>query len=296
MAAGSRELLVQQVDADRMKVVLALRSLPSLIEVWPIWLRAFAKGTTPWSADRVLGLGRKLSVVFKKTATAGRGQAQLSVGGTAWEGLVCWYLNLCLIGTTAVVYKRRSDVPEAVRDGLAVSYGNVTTNSESDLVAVTYPTGVRVSEKGDDLPSVAEHAFGELRVSVIQCKTNWNDNAQIPMLWDMVYRLGRGSDSVQVGSNNRSFKVPSSLTYALVTVPTTDRSRMKESSLNVLRVSALSGGNYWGYPTENGIAKSLNEIFPKARIGPEEGRGLRHSLSTALPLLGSRYAYFGLRT
>lgn len=24
-------------------------------------------------------------------------------------------------------------------------------------------------------------------INVIQCKTNWNDNAQIPMLWDMVY-------------------------------------------------------------------------------------------------------------
>ena len=21
----------------------------------------------------------------------------------------------------------------------------------------------------------------------LQCKTNWNDNAQIPMLWDLIY-------------------------------------------------------------------------------------------------------------
>ena len=29
--------------------------------------------------------------------------------------------------------------------------------------------------------------FDSFEIGVIQCKTNWNDNAQIPMLWDMIY-------------------------------------------------------------------------------------------------------------
>ena len=31
--------------------------------------------------------------------------------------------------------------------------------------------------------------FDKIEINVIQCKTNWNDNAQIPMLWDMIYKV-----------------------------------------------------------------------------------------------------------
>src|SRR5690606_33300354 len=60
-------------------------------------------------------------------------------GGHAWEGLVCWYLNLCLVGTRAVVIKNPIQWPTPVRDALTVTYGNVRTNKESDLLGIVFP-------------------------------------------------------------------------------------------------------------------------------------------------------------
>ena len=104
-------------------------------------------------------------------------------------------MNLCLIGTDAVVYKRRSQVPRVLRDAITVQYGNVPTNAESDMVAVTFPSDSRLTTplKAGETPlerleEVAADRFSDIRVSIIQCKTNWNDNAQIPLLGDMIYR------------------------------------------------------------------------------------------------------------
>ena len=38
------------------------------------------------------------------------------------------------------------------------------------------------------------------------------------------------------------------------------KDKFKKELLAVLRVKNLSGGNYWGHPTVNGIAKCINEL------------------------------------
>ena len=38
------------------------------------------------------------------------------------------------------------------------------------------------------------------------------------------------------------------------------KAKFKKDSLAVLRVKNLSGGNYWGHPTDQGIAKCINEL------------------------------------
>ena len=34
---------------------------------------------------------------------------------------------------------------------------------------------------------IASRDFDEYEIGIIECKTNWKDNAQIPMLWDVIY-------------------------------------------------------------------------------------------------------------
>jgi hypothetical protein len=144
------------------------------------------------------------------------------------------------------------------------------------------------------LDLIADRRFEDLFVTVIQCKTNWNENAQIPMLWDMVYNTDSFLDPrIVVGVNNRDHKKLGSFKYAFVTVPT-NNTEYKPSLLPVKRVHELSGGNYWGRPTKSGVARSLQEIFSVARIGPGGGKDIRHTLAAALPSLSSEYSYFGI--
>jgi hypothetical protein len=111
------------------------------------------------------------------------------------------------------------------------------------------------------LDSALSHNPRDIELSVIQCKTNWNDNAQIPMLWDLIYSSNSfRMANVSVGHNGinpTSFK---RFTYSFVTVPTS-RGPFNSSSLPVLRVKNMSGGNYWGRQSKSGVARSVSEFF-----------------------------------
>lgn len=215
----------------------------------------------------IYSLGGNLARVFSLTGSPGRDQSSLSGGGAAWEGLVCWYLNTVLSGTTAVVLKQsKALVPDVISNAMTVTYKNIRTNTESDLIGLIIPevsdltSGIYEPKRfndiiGENLERTSAHS--------IQCKTNWNDNAQIPMLWDMVYQFRDvKSHSVRIGVEGVDLDDLADFTYSFVTVPT-GRKVIKPHSMQVHRVHALSGGNYWGRPTESGVAESISEIFKR---------------------------------
>ena len=301
---GSVRYLVEAslIDVARKNIVVDLLRTPVVKKCWPTWKPLILSiiGTDP-TADQVLELGAHLSGIFRSTSEAGRGQESVSGGGAAWEALVCFYLNLCLIGSPSVAFKKRSSVPEPVQDALTMSYRNVPANTESDMVAITFPENIRLLREplhaGESLRSrldkAADQYFDQLSVSVVQCKTNWNDNAQIPMLWDMIYQARNFSGGrITQGRNNRHIQNLRSFTYSFATVPTNDVNLFKDTSLSVRRVGELSGGNYWGRPDKLGVARSIRQIFGGARIGPDDGAGIRVSLTRALPDLHSNLSYF----
>jgi len=289
------------VDLLREEVVHDLLLGKTVQKMWPTWRPRLAAllGATP-GPHEVLALGEHLSEVFRSTSTFGRDQSSLSGGGVAWEALVCWYLNLALIGTDAVVIKKASQVPLRVRQALTVKYHTVRANTESDLVAVSFPeytpqlhSPLRGKESALDRCSRCAHdRLNDLFVTVIQCKTNWNDNAQIPMLWDMIYKAQFSEASNIVVGENQAHLPRSRLRYAFVTVPSNVNAVYEVNTLCVQRVASLSGGTYWGQPTKNGVAATLSEIFAGARIGPQEGRGVFTSLMKSLRDLQTRYGYF----
>jgi hypothetical protein len=255
----------------------------------------------------VLGLADTLRAIFfeSKAPKDARSQGDLSASGKAWEALVAWYLNLVLAGTPCVVLARKREIPRVVRDALTVSYGTNPTSTESDLVAIGLEdyevSGLRRAvQPFAELSAVASDNVARLNVAVVQCKTNWNDTAQVPMLWDLVYRAdgfssgskGAKQVDIRVGVQNRSPRHFRSFAYAFATVPTQKKlTSFSPSNTPVLRVRHLTGGNYWGLPSRAGVADSLKEFFARARIGPDDGRGVRQALERSIPLYPTTYRY-----
>lgn len=275
------------IEYLRKQSVEACFSLSAFRNSWLIWKEEIHRITDSNFNDRsILTLGDHLSDIFLTTRSEGRGQSLVSGGGYGWEGLVCWYLNLCLSGSRAVAIKRVSDLPEPFIDAISVNYGSFRSNTESDITVLIFPNDpLFISDKSsialsdnsgcqipnfksngnfnssDILNRLAEIYFDRFEIGIIQCKTNWNDNAQIPMLWSMIYQANFSNQtSISIGRNGYSIQqIP--FTYSFCTVPTNTSNIYNYNSTSVQRVRNLSGGNYWGKPTQNGVANSIKEIF-----------------------------------
>ena len=295
------------IESLRQMVIEDLFNLNTVASNWDVWSDCIKNhiGEQP-TAQSILDIGDYISEVFKQTGSEGRGQGELSAGGTAWESLVTWYVNLCSIGSRVVAIKKKSTLPTPINDSITVSYANFSCSTESDITVVVFPDDPLFTEYNpslykrsgkinfDELNKLVGDKFEDFEVGIIQCKTNWNDNSQIPMLWDMIYSAGGfGKRQITVGRNNYSIQSLNVFTYSFVTVPTNKLSTYKPDCTCVGRVKNLSGGNYWGLPTANGIAKSLKEIFQNYRSGYTNGN-IRHTLTKSIPLLGTNYDYFRL--
>ena len=258
------------VEFHRHLAMGAIASIKTWQDCWPVWGKAASELTDDFSdATKVHQLGDHLREIFFATNTGDRSQGSLSGGGAGWESLVAWYLNLVFSGTNAIAMRQsRAVVPQTLLDATTIRYGNNQTNTESDICVMVYPKDFAFPKTDDNfihnLDKVVARRIGDIDLGVIQCKTNWNDNAQIPMLWDMVYRASFGSATgIHIGKNGYSVKNLRRFTYSFVTVPSQKEGRMpsKSTQMAVKRVSSLTGGNYWGLPTKSGVALSLSEIF-----------------------------------
>lgn len=258
------------VEFHRHLAMGAIASIKTWQDCWPVWGKAASELTDDFSdATKVHQLGDHLREIFFATNTGDRSQGSLSGGGAGWESLVAWYLNLVFSGTNAIAMRQsQAVVPQTLLDATTIRYGNNQTNTESDICVMVYPKDFAFPKTDDNfihnLDKVVARRIGDIDLGVIQCKTNWNDNAQIPMLWDMVYRASFGSATgIHIGKNGYSVKNLRRFTYSFVTVPSQKEGRMpsKSTQMAVKRVSSLTGGNYWGLPTKSGVALSLSEIF-----------------------------------
>lgn len=301
------------IEQLRKESVDKLFTIKTMAHAWPTWKNEILKFAPLKTHQQIFNLGDHLKDIFKSTSRSGRSQSDVSGGGAGWESLVCWYLNLCLIGTNTVVIKHNKQlIPDSVSYGITVNYGNFVSNTESDLIAITFPDLPEYTIKKEDilihdrdgkivsifnrdkyntkgiLNALTERDFSTLDVHIIQCKTNWNDNAQVPMLWDMIYSAKGFKNNVKIGKEGYSIASINKFTYSFITVPT---STVKESSKTCInRVSNLSGGNYWGQETRSNVAASIKEIFGRNFISI----GVFNSLQNELPKLISEYSYFRL--
>lgn len=288
---------------------------------FPVWKTKILSLVQNNSCDEYFNLGDNLKDIFFSTNfSSGRTQSDVSGGGANWEGLVCWYLNLCNIGRNTVVIKHNKDlIPTPISDAITVKYGTFPSNTESDLIAITFPdkaeysaekdtltiknnsngiipTHIAKSQKYNLLPilnALVSRDFSDIEIHIIQCKTNWNDNAQIPMLWDAVYAASAFKNGITVGQNGYSIRNIRNFTYSFVTVPTVKLQKIKSDSVCVLRVKNLSGGNYWGLASKIGVADSIKEMLNR---NLSRGHKLNHlyTIQQSIPLLSTTYKYFNL--
>ena len=271
----------------RFKYLDALSKTPSLKNVWPMWRPVLEEQLlTHGEAAGLLPMGETLHDTFRSTGKGDRNQGELSGGGAGWECLVCWYLNFLLHGSAILVMRtNKKFVPKVLRDLLCVTIGNNQTNTESDILIFSVPDPLilgrsyPVAGQARQLQALDDHLRSRLervRVVNLQCKTNWNDNAQIPMLWDNIYNAKANMANVRVGINGVAPGSLESFRYAFVTVPTVKVEKLTPNSLAVLRVTNLTGGNYWGLPTKSSIAQNISELVIQ-QFGDQLAGGLiRH--------------------
>ena len=311
------------IEEYRQQCVEALFKVSTFSNSFAAWKPTIEALTLHHKSQEYFDLADHLREIFQITNTAGgRTQEAVSGGGACWEALVCWYLNLCCLGRRTVIIKHAKElIPECVSDAITVNYGNFPSNTESDLIAITFPdkpeydtelesltivddTGHRIQntkvKNGKNVPNIkgiidvlAKRDFGKLEVSIIQCKTNWNDNAQIPMLWDMIYSANAFKTNITIGRNGSSIKTISRFSYAFATVPSNKLSLYEQDRTCVKRVENLSGGNYWGCPTKANVAASLKEMLNRNLLAGNPANHLT-TLSSSISKLSSDYSYFGL--
>lgn len=278
---------MDSVETYREKVVTDLFKSKTFNMAWSIWEPAIKAKTKNLSDPvAVFDLGSELTNIFASTATSGRGQEVLSAAGNVWESLVTWYLNLVFSGSNGIAIKQKKTlVPECLGDCTTINYGADQTNTESDVVVIIFPDDfpwpaktVNIKKFSDLIsPRLSAFEFG-----IIQCKTNWNDNSQIPMLWDMVYRAkGFKGHGISIGRNGHSIYNLKEFTYSFMTAPT-QKKPYKASDMAVKRVRNLTGGNYWGKPTQGGVAMCVNEIFNKNFMNAFGGTSVHASIGNAI--------------
>lgn len=230
---------------------------------WITWspkIKSYLSSTP--TGSELLDLGDRLSVIFQSNVVTGRGQSSVSGGGAAWECLISWYLNLiCWDIPVLVVKQNKKFVPPIINDVLSVTISNSQTNTEADILIFSIPSPHTLTDS--KLLTFDDHlkaSLDEVLLVNLQCKTNWNDNAQVPMLWDMIYNSKSRLPNVSVGVNGVSPQSVGSFRYGFVTVPTVKVEKIKPSSLSVLRVKNITGGNYWGHPSKQDVASSIKEL------------------------------------
>ncbi|MHA7197121.1 hypothetical protein [Arthrobacter alkaliphilus] len=271
-----------------MKMMSRLFTIRSFRETWPHLRHEMAKYIVDDpSGEDIYLLGNRLSEIFLAVPAAIRAeqlseattmssadhpqrtQQDVSVGGVVWECFITWYLNFVCHGTDLLAAKRtKANTPTIITDAISVTLHGYSTTTESDVVVYSVPG---VDPQSTDVLTIGkiDHRIKEdtlaCSVAIVQCKTNWNDNAQIPMLWDLIYRSMPfvNVSSIQLGRNGvtpKSFH-DSSIKYAFMTVPTNRGSKFEVGKVPVTRVLGLSGGNYWGKPTKPGVATGFSDFL-----------------------------------
>ena len=252
----------------------------SFYKKWPDWKRLIEELIDEKDlSNSIFNLGDKLSQIFLSTRESGRSQSSLASGGTAWECLVMWYLNLVFWNTNVFALRQNNNfVPKIINNILTVTFGNNRTNTESDILLFTIPDHKNFKYHGlQNLNFYLQNKLKDLDLMVLQCKTNWNDNAQIPMLWDAIYRTKEFRfPGIDIGIEGVSPSSIRNFSYSFVTVPSNNKNDFKYDSTSVLRVRNLSGGNYWGKYSKEDIAKSIKELPGNKFSGSFEGGVISH--------------------
>ena len=257
-------------------------------EKWKTWIQNYSNDYTKHSNIRKLG--ENLSEMFRSTRgnidtgyedpTQNRNSI-VSIGGTAWQTIIIWYLNLLGLGTNYVVIPRKKLItPDPIYKGTNILIFNEPAGKEPDLYLIGFHTESDLLKDFEEMlikykdsisaikeenklyqlvDAISKQEFNEYEIGILQTKTNWNDLVQGVAMWNLIYKHKHVfKDHITFGE---TYTIKD-LKYSFITVPSnTDNSKFKSSNTAVKRAKTFSGGNYWGRPSEKGVANSIWQIF-----------------------------------
>ena len=135
--------MIKLIEIYRKEIIKYLFEIKSFSQSWEnSWKKEMLTLLNNEELNEVnfFKLGENLRRIFLLTSSGDRGQGEVSSAGTGWESLLAWYLNLGLIGTRTIVIKPKKKFNfDTIQKTITVNYGNFISNSESDLIAVTFP-------------------------------------------------------------------------------------------------------------------------------------------------------------
>jgi len=251
-------------------------------------------GNEPTAGD-IKKLGENLRSIMKALG-GDRDNSGVSSAGHAFECMISWYLNLLFWGTPVIVAKKHSSLPKVFSDITAVTIDGKRSNSETDLIAFSIPESEKFFGSPTELNRHLEEEIKDVDLTIIQTKTNWNENSQIPMLWNLIYNVDKFRvPNIAIGINGFSPLSVNQMTYAFVTMPSQkDLNQFKSSSMTVKRVKSVSGGNFWCSSEKDDVVSAIHQ-FPTrnfARHIAQTPKGnlwghVKHNLDNAPAFLNS---------
>ena len=236
-------------------------------------------GSEPAKED-MLSLGSKLSSMFSSEG-ATRDQGNVSSAGNTWLRLVCWYLNLCLIGTRSFATISSDLIPARVNEAMKLKFNGDSIAGSKEIVVIEYvgsetPTVCLPATRVINYRSIFMNTIkdflnnikpSDTRVIMVAAKTNCSDMVAVPLFWAFCYKGNRQDVfDIKVGTSesNPEMLVDGALKYAYVTVPTGRPERVERGQIpgasTLKKLNLLDGGFYWGRPASNSV-KSISEFF-----------------------------------
>ena len=156
-------------------------------------------------------------------------------------------LKSSLMGDSNRRREKHNKLPKVFSDITTVNIDGKKSNSETDLIAFSVPDSEYFVGSSTELNQFLERRIKDVDLTIIQTKTNWNDNSQIPMLWNMIYNVADFRvPNISIGVNGFAPLSLNELRYAFVTLPSQRDDMLgtyKPSSMAVARKDT----NWWKF-------------------------------------------------
>jgi len=244
-------------------------------------------GGSPKFED-LIKLGENLSDVFTISNVEGRQSNQTkAIGGSQWENLCIWYLNLLTYGTRTIAIPRganKSLIPDEIQQGLSAYYKGELIRKQTDPYVISIPITKQIPEFNiglKDKQIIREYKkyllrnCDSIRITLLCCKTNCSDIIKEPMLWNFIYQKGFSSSIIEIGDETWNPDTFGYLSTAFITIPVGKSHHWKRSHAQCVRARTFSGGSYWGKPTNDNLGfGNLSTIFnDKTMLASRENIG-----------------------
>ena len=298
-----REIAVSKLFENKKKFTSNWKTLEKKIKA------KIGKEINEVTGEKIFNLPDDLREIFfsllPKETKNKRSQSLLPIAGDGWERTVAWYLNLCLINTRAVVFKKRkSFFSNKILDALTVDINGKHILSESDLIGIIIPENDNLKlEKSENklLKSFREFTdknYKKFELFGIQCKTNFADDVERPLLYQILYNLPTQLDiGIKIGVNGTHVNDFKKFKYSFITIPSQKDERIPTNdTAPAIRAKLFSGGCYWAMPSKKDVADSLKEFMSRnfSSVLPQGNATVIKNLDENIVNLKTKYKYFRL--